>query len=96
MFQVDGYKVEFVHDELLDIEIDGKHPKATACWISLVSKNHKSDVAYGHAYCSVEDQYNKNRGRKLSLSRALKMLTADRNLRKRFWDEYFRVRHGKY
>jgi hypothetical protein len=82
----------------------------THCLVSQIyPDNTKMLIVRGTAECSYKDQFNKNKGRKLSLSRAL--ITErptvefptkehlqiwapvfDRNLRKEFWDAYFKMR----
>lgn len=44
----------------------------------------------GTAVCSAHDTFDKARGRKISLARALVVLTPDRTIRKQFWDAYAR------
>jgi len=40
----------------------------------------------GKAFCLMDDQYNKNIGRKRSMAKALEVL--DKSVRKTFWDAY--------
>ena len=51
-------------------------------------------MGFGWASCSDKDQFNKNTGRKVALSRALRSF--DREFRKKVWRAYFNARHGKY
>lgn len=88
MFQVDEHSVEFSYNDA--------GLKSTHCWVFRIIDGKKFHVADGIAKCSKSDQFNKNTGRKVALSRTLQQLTTDRALRKRFWDEYFKVRHGKH
>lgn len=54
-------------------------------------------TAMGSAECSFNDNFCRNTGRKIALSRALiKLFPDDRDKRKLFWDAYFEARHGKY
>jgi len=54
-------------------------------------------LALGTAYCSEHDNFDRNKGRKLSLSRALdELFGQDRETRKLFWNEYYKMRNGKW
>lgn len=59
--------------------------RLTACFVITPNKTH-----IGNAFCSHNDQYNKNTGRKIALARAIK--TAPRSVRKLIWDAYFETR----
>lgn len=48
------------------------------------------------AICSIKDQFNKNKGRKVALGKLLQGHYSDRNDRKLFWQAYFKARNGKY
>ena len=52
-------------------------------------------IGSGITLCSPQDQFNKNTGRKIALSRALDEIFA-RDERQLFWDAYFAARNGKY
>ena len=52
-------------------------------------------IGSGLASCSPRDQFNKNTGRKIALSRALDEIFT-RDERQLFWDAYFAARNGKY
>jgi hypothetical protein len=44
-------------------------------------------ISTGKAFCGEKDKYNKEKGRKVALSRAIKNL--DRDTRTTIWNEYF-------
>lgn len=46
------------------------------------------EVWIGNAWCSLDDQFNKERGRKIALARALQH-SPDRSWRRQVWDAYF-------
>jgi len=48
-----------------------------------------TQMAYGKARCSLEDQYNKETGRKISLARALKDGKYDSDQRTKIWEAYW-------
>jgi hypothetical protein len=51
-------------------------------------------LAGGVAHCSPKDQFDRNKGRKIAMMRALQAVPkADRQP---FWDAYFSTRHGKF
>ena len=95
MFFVENTKVTFRHSP------DDHFGRSTHCKIFLAPDDEQGDdgrdlIATGMASCHPKDQYDKNVGRKIALSRALKMLTDDRVLRKTYWDAYFAKRKGKW
>ncbi len=45
-------------------------------------------IVAASAQCSVDDTRVKDKGRKISLSRALQLYTSDKNLRSRVWEAY--------
>lgn len=89
MFQVDDYKVKFRHVKKSEFSFVKAY---TEC---VITRNNGFSVQE-YALCHPNDQYDKNTGRKLALTRALKCLTKDRELRKRFWNAYFAARNGKH
>lgn len=73
----------------------------TECFINAVGPDGKVDIdndfAYGVAYCSLFDNFDKNKGRKISLGRALKMVFLDRQAERLvFWQAYQKMRNGKW
>lgn len=59
--------------------------------LCLVENKTESDIIYfGKSYCSHEDNFNKNTGRKIALTRAIS--SAPRPVRKLIWDAYFAAR----
>jgi hypothetical protein len=74
------YNIDFSHscvdDKGLDIETGKKLPRTTSCSISQVevvnnAENIHEEVGYGVAWCSPNDQFVKETGRKIALQRAL-------------------------
>ena len=65
----------------LDIHTDAP---VTRC---IIKRDDNPEEIHGVAICSKQDQFNRELGRKISLSRALKQIPKDK--RKPFW-EYFR------
>lgn len=86
------FEHRFYQDVLPNSEWYSKNIRArTTCAIE------QHDIAFGGfgaAYCSVHDQFDKNKGRKLSLTRALQEFTKDKTIRKLFWDQYFSIHGG--
>jgi len=57
------------------------------CTIKKGTSNKESTpISTGNTTCSVKDQFSKNKGRKISMSRALAMF--NRSEREQFWNEY--------
>ena len=96
---IDGknYQVKWTH-------LKNKYPHiGTICSIINLDNN---DITEGHSYVSEKDSYNYDKGRKVSLSRALSKLfsTEDsilvdlgiKDCRKEFWKEYFKMTHKDY
>lgn len=73
------YHVKFWHGKMCDAMY-------TFCDIEPVSS--------GHARCSLKDQFDRNKGRKIAMMRALQDLPKED--RKPFWDAYFATRGGKF
>lgn len=96
MFQVDDYQVEFYHCH--DPKYDKKNSLLGVAlfWTECTIYRGNETFVSGVARCHPNDSYNRNIGRKVSLAKALKILTKDRELRKRFWDAYFAARNGKH
>jgi hypothetical protein len=90
----DEFKVEFRY---LKYEFLEKIKIATVCDIREVGYYNGRSIALaaGIAVCSPQDQFNKNTGRKLALSRALSDMFS-REERQLFWDAYFQARNGRY
>lgn len=63
----------------------------TYCFI----KNEANEViADGNSFLNPADNFNKNIGRKISLTRALSTIS-DKDFRSEIWKEYFIMRNGK-
>jgi hypothetical protein len=60
--------------------------KATRCYI--YEGKDDNPLAWADAICSDSDQYDKDKGRKISLARVLAKLYPDRNERLPFWQAY--------
>ena len=76
---------------------------STVCTISYLEKSSHipSEGVTGIAMTSKKDNYNYNKGRKLSLERALQFLYPNtieeyKEKRKFIWEKYFEMRHEKY
>lgn len=96
---IDGknYQVKWIH-------LKNYYPSVgTIC--SIINLDDGS-ITEGHSYVSKKDSYNYDKGRKVSLSRALSKLfsTKDdilinsviKDKRKEFWKEYFKMTHKDY
>ncbi len=53
-----------------------------------------TEIRGAFAYCSQLEQYNKNKGRKVSMKRAI--CNFNKWERKHFWNAYKKMRNGKY
>jgi len=61
----------------------------TVCTIEQGPKDEPIITGYGEAYCSEDDQFQKELGRRMSLTRALEMLWPDsREARRAAWKVY--------
>ena len=60
----------------------------TTCQLVRENADGTPDVWFGNAWCSYSDQFSKERGRKISLARALKH-EPDREWRGEIWQRYF-------
>ena len=90
MFTVNGFKVKFGHYNPSNPK---KHKRVTLCDIYDEENNL---VASEEAFCSKNDPFNKEQGRKIALARALRILYPnDPSARAQFWDAYFIKRNKK-
>ena len=84
------YQVKFLYDFLEIEEGTIVYSGTTVCRIFIDNKQ----VAYGHSECNPHDTFVKKVGRTIALTRALKQLKVDRNIRVVFWKilfpQYFR------
>ncbi len=54
-------------------------------------------IGTGETYCSSKDSYNKDVGRKISLTRALqKIFPSNKEIRKAFWNAYYKMKNNKW
>jgi len=63
----------------------------TICEINTINKER---ISRGMAQCSPKDNFCKNRGRKISLQRALLSFNVEQRLH--FWEAYLKMRNGKW
>ncbi len=92
MFEVAEYTVSFRHirhkpTPLPFIESVTTHG-LTQCEI----KDGNIAIGGGTTYCSVDDQFEYNEGRKRALERALEAAGFDKPTRTLFWEAYFKKR----
>jgi len=99
MFKLDnGMKVYFKHlpeewgylttdEEGVDRNPETPYKGKTTCYID--DELSGEALREGVAFCSINDRFDKARGRKLSLTRAIEGL--DKDLRKEFWTAYLAV-----
>lgn len=98
----------FVHDFVLSQENVGKISKfydefngdqGTICEIYQIDENKtRVVIGVGVAKCSYPDKFDKNKGRKISLQRAINTTTIipSPNDRKKFWEAYYKMRNSKW
>lgn len=86
--QHDCFDIAFTFQHIKDIEGDVGIKAATYCTLRINGQEFNSVAA-----CSSKDQFNKDKGRKIALARALKVarekLTLPRTLREVIWYRYF-------
>lgn len=80
-------KISFAYDEPF------KNMRITAC---LLTNEWGTVIKYVDTKCSEKDHFNKNKGRKIALAHMLANLDMTKGERTKVWEEYFKVRHGKY
>ena len=61
----------------------------TTCTLDQLKDGESVDKIEAKAVCSVKDQYNKETGRKVSLTRALTLKPWPREERAKIWEAYF-------
>lgn len=91
---IDDTKFHITWRHLKDLDM---HPGQTECIISTIDeKGDRHPIAEADAFCSVLDNYSKNKGRKISLTRALKKTNMSVEARRLVWNMYAQMRGGKY
>lgn len=101
MFELDtekfgNVKVEFGHaipgleipEHLQDIKLF-QNTYGTRCYIHYYNDESEPWTAGGRSFLHPLDVYDKERGRKIALARALTNLNATREQRRQFWNAYF-------
>lgn len=86
MFKVLGYEIVFKH-------YDDDAGRITECNM-IEDEDYEKPVSVGYAWCCPEDQFNRNIGRKLSMSRTIKDLPVE--TRTAIWEAYFKARNNKW
>lgn len=82
------YFIDWKHQET---NIKRKIKIVTTCYI----KDDKlTPIENNHAYCSVKDNFNKEKGRKISLARAMQYF--DKPVRKEIWEAYLNRKPKAY
>jgi hypothetical protein len=85
------YYVKWHHNK------EAKFPKCgTRCEIIIPGPGMlvADDIIVGRSYVSKKDQFNADKGRKVSLQRALQQFSKDNRLP--FWEAYFKMRHENH
>lgn len=85
MLKVDGYDIYFRH-KTEEWGVLGDTPYR-ACTDCIIEKD-KQVVATNSAYCSMEDVFDKAKGRKISLARTL--VNFDKEFRTNVWKAYIK------
>lgn len=85
------YRVVFEHEER-DITYGVSH--VTTCY--LIKRKNKVVVDVGRSFCSIRDQFNKNKERKVALERLANSedFNFPREERREIWAAYFAARNG--
>jgi hypothetical protein len=93
------YKVYFQHEKEQSTTVDKEtgeirtsmHPYETQCGIVQMEKDKADEetVGVGLSSCSINDQFSYDKGRKLSLRRAIKDAGIAREGRDAIWTAYF-------
>lgn len=88
-----GLAIQFTHETIFvdppgPIRLDARKVEARTTICTLVNKSNEI-VAEGEAFCHVNDQFNKETGRKLALARALKESELSQESRALIWQAYF-------
>lgn len=90
-FQLDGqdYSVTFAYNRH-----DDGSPYSTDCEISKVNNGQFESIAFGCASCDSRDNFDKSKGRKLALAKALQGSIFNKEQREAVWVFYRgKVRH---
>ena len=90
-------KRKLTDEELNNLRKMIKDVMQTVCILKVLNEeNNAAVIAEGVAEQSIVDTFNKNKGRKVSLLKALKQIFNTPVDRLTFWESYFRMRNGSY
>jgi hypothetical protein len=74
------------------VNISFRHrPPVTYCYVSVIHGNNSEEYS-DFAFCSDRDQFNKEKGRVVALTRTLKSMPLTKSGRTKIWKAYFGVR----
>lgn len=82
------YSVKWRHENTTN-ETGNKYPSFTECFIENLTNNEIKGEA--KAILSPTDNFNKDKGRKISMKRAMKIVGLAKPTRKLFWSKYFEM-----
>lgn len=91
MFTSQGYEVFFQHSQKVeDLRTEQPQPPfkgVTLC--TLVNEDDDIPVRAVVAFCSVKDNFDRSKGRKVALTKMLNAAGFDKEQRTTFWHDYF-------
>ena len=89
MLQVNDIKVDFWHHPYaMGMRSDHTVKGVTTC---VITQAKIGKIYLGYSYCSESDQFDRSKGRKIALARALSDF--DKETRKVIWEAYWKVVH---
>lgn len=91
--QSNNYVVKWHHNHVFLPAISPKFKGSTVC---IIVDLDKQTTVVGEAFCSMDDNFDKNKGRKLSMHRALLSSSLTKPTRGKFWKEYYKMRNESW
>jgi hypothetical protein len=80
-----GVRVQFKHEQNPGGCLEGFNA-VSRCYLVDEAGN---DIGVGAAFCVAEDQFNKEIGRRIALTRALSNSKLEKDARRQVWEAYF-------
>lgn len=90
MIKVNGLTVKFQHNYVSDINFDGERTKKPVSTKAIIIDRDDQVIAEKIAVCYFKDKFEKAKGRKIALSRALTASHLSKEERTEVWNEYLK------
>ena len=90
MFRINGLTIKFQHNYIYHTDSQGHNTKTPVSTKAVIIDKDEQVVAEKVAICSSKDTFEKAKGRKIALSRALMASHFSKEERKEIWNRYLK------